>query len=379
MREKDRGRTRAPLPRLPEKMIPIAKPFIGAEEMEAVASVLASGIIAEGPKVREFEEEFADYVGVQHAVAVSSGTSALHIALLACGVGDGDEVILPSFTFIASANTVLFCNAKPVFVDVEEDSFNIDPDGIREAVTDRTKAIMPIHLYGHPANMKEIEEIAGEHELKVVEDACQAHGAKVGGDKVGSLGDAGCFSFYPTKNMTSSEGGMITTDDDGVDAVVRSLRQHGMKNRYYHDRIGFNYRMTDVEAAIGLAQLAKLDGFNDKRRENATFLSDGLSDIAWITTPSEREDCMHVYNQYTVKVDDGFRGWVIEELEKAEIGHGIYYPVPIHKQRVYEEMGYRLSLPVTDRVCETVLSLPVHPQVSETQLDLIFDVLHKIR
>ncbi|MFH1126428.1 MAG: DegT/DnrJ/EryC1/StrS family aminotransferase, partial [Candidatus Altiarchaeota archaeon] len=238
--------------------IPIAKPLIGKEEIRNVVAALKSGSIAQGPKVKEFEEKFASYIGVRHTVAVNSGTAALHIALLANGVKPGDEVIVPSFTFIATANSVLYCNAKPVFADVREDSFNIDVEDVKNKITAKTRAVIPVHLYGQPADMKELMEIAAEKNIAVVEDACQSHGAIYDGKKVGSF-SSGCFSFYPTKNMTTSEGGAITTDDGRIAELSSMIRTHGSKKRYYHEMLGFNLRMTDVAAAIGLAQLEKLE------------------------------------------------------------------------------------------------------------------------
>ena len=250
-------------------MIPIAKPLIGDEEIEEVVKVLKSGFIAQGPKVAEFEEKFAEYIGVKHAVATSSGTTALHTALLALGIKAGDEVVTTPFTFAATSNSVLYVGAKPVFVDVNPETYNIDPEKIAEAITDKTKAIMPVHLYGQPADMDPIREIADENDLKVIEDAAQAHGAVYRGKMVGSMGDAACFSFYPTKNMTTSEGGMVTTDDGATADAARAIRAHGESQRYTHVMLGYNFRMTDVAAAIGLAQLKKLDTFNGKRIENA--------------------------------------------------------------------------------------------------------------
>ncbi|MBM4431649.1 MAG: DegT/DnrJ/EryC1/StrS family aminotransferase, partial [Chloroflexi bacterium] len=249
-------------------MIPIARPVIGEEEKQAVLAVLESGMLAQGQQVRAFEEAFAEYCGVKYAVATSSGTTALHTALLAHGVGPGDEVITTPFTFIASANSILFTGARPVFVDIEEDSYNINPTLIEEKITSRTKAILPVHLYGNPCDLEAIMTIADRHGLIVIEDACQAHGASVHGKKVGSF-STGCFSFYPTKNITTAEGGMITTDDDAVAERARLIRQHGMRKRYYHEVLGYNFRLTDIQAAIGLAQLGKLPEWTAKRIANA--------------------------------------------------------------------------------------------------------------
>ncbi|HEC89506.1 MAG TPA: DegT/DnrJ/EryC1/StrS family aminotransferase, partial [Thermoplasmatales archaeon] len=241
-------------------MISIARPLLGEEEKKAVVDVLNSGMLASGPKVEEFEKRFAEFVGVKYAVATTSGTTALHLALLSLSVGTGDEVIIPSFSFIATANSVLFCNAKPVFCDVNPKTFNIDVEKIESLITDKTKAIMPVHLYGQPADMKPILEIAEKHDLYVIGDAAQAHGAEYDGRRVGSFGDVECFSFYPTKNMTTGEGGMITTNIEEIAERARSIRNHGREKTkwgYEHNRLGYNYRMTDIAAAIGLEQLKK--------------------------------------------------------------------------------------------------------------------------
>lgn len=346
-------------------MIPIAKPLIGDEEKKAVQDVMDSGIIAQGPRVKEFEEKFAEFTGAEHAVAVTSGTTALHIALLAHGIGPGDEVITPAFTFIASSNSVLFCNAKPVFADIAED-YNISVDDINEKITDKTKAILPVHLYGLCADMNGIMELAADHGLAVVEDACQAHGAEFDGKKAGSF-STGCFSFYPTKNMTTSEGGMVTCQSKEIYDKLLLLRAHGMPRRYHHDILGYNYRMTDIAAAIGLEQLKKVDGFNDLRRRNAALLTEGLSQVEGIQTPIEQENRKHVYHQYTIRVDEFKLGRqeLIDHLTGKEVGSMIYYPIPAHKQKLYADLGITADLPVTDEYSGQVLSLPVHPSVSE--------------
>ena len=256
-------------------MIPIAKPLLGKEEIDAVTEVLSSGMIAQGPKVDEFEIAFSEYTGCEYSAAVNSGTAALHIALLAHGIGKGDEVITTPFSFIATANSILYTGAKPVFADIEPDTYNIDPEKIKEKITSKTRAIIPVHLYGHPADMKAIMEIAEDSKLIVVEDACQSHGAAYNGKRVGSFG-TGAFSFYPTKNMTTSEGGMLTTNDKEIAERAKMIRAHGSKVRYLHEMLGFNLRMTDIAAAIGLVQLGKLDKFTAARQKNAEMLTKGL-------------------------------------------------------------------------------------------------------
>ena len=350
-------------------MIHIAKPQMGDEEKQAVLEVLDSGMIAQGPRVKAFEEAFAEMCGVGHAIATSNGTTALHVALLAQGIGAGDEVITSPFTFIASANSILFTGAKPVFVDIDPATFNLDPALIEAAITPQTKGIMPIHLFGLTCDMDPIMEIAAKHGLIVIEDACQAHGAEYKGKRAGSFG-TGTFSLYPTKNITSAEGGMITTDDETIAEKCRVIRQHGMRRRYYHDELGFNFRMTDVHAAIGLAQLGKLARFNAARRANAAYLSANLKGVV---TPVVPEGYTHVFHQYTVRVQDGQRDALMQHLTANGVGNMIYYPVPIHQQTFYvSELGYGdVQLPETERAAAEVLSLPVHPALSQEDLETI--------
>lgn len=348
-------------------MIPIAKPLIGEEEKQAVLEVLESGILAQGPRVRAFEEAFAEMCGVRYAVATSSGTTALHIALLAHGIGPGDEVITSSFTFIASANSVLYVGARPVFVDIDPDTFNLNPDLLEAAITPRTRAIIPVHLYGLPCDMGPIMAIAQKRELVVIEDACQAHGAEYRGQKVGSFG-TGAFSFYPTKNITSVEGGMITTHDPEIAERCRVIRQHGARRRYYHDELGFNFRMSDVHAAIGLAQLGKLERFNRARQANARYLSAHLKGVVLPVVPPDRT---HVFHQYTIRVPGGKRDALMVYLKERGIGSEVYYPLPVHRQRLYRELGYDDHLPEAERAAEEVLSLPIHPGLTPADLETI--------
>jgi len=353
-------------------MIYIAKPDIGPEEKQAVLEVMDSGIIAQGPKVREFEEAFAAMVGVKEAIATSSGTTALHTMLLAHGIGPGDEVITTPFTFIASANSILYAGAKPVFVDIDPVTYNIDPNLIEAAITPRTRAIMPVHLFGLSCDMNSIMEIAERYNLAILEDAAQSHGATYFGKEVGSFG-SGAFSLYPTKNMTSAEGGMVTTNDPDVAESCRVIRQHGMRRRYYHDELGFNFRMTDIHAAIGLEQLKKLERFNHRRQMNGRYLSEHLDGVS---TPVEPPNYEHVYHQYTIRVPAGRRGGLVDHLQERGVGYGIYYPVPIHKQTVYCEMGYDDHLPVAEQAALEVLSLPVHPSLSEVDLETIVSAVN---
>jgi dTDP-4-amino-4,6-dideoxygalactose transaminase len=348
-------------------MIPISKPQFGDEELSLLREVLDSGIVAQGPKVAKLEAEFAQMVGTEFAVATSSGTTALHVALLAHNIGPGDEVITSPFTFIASANSVLYTGASPRFVDIRPDTFNIDPDLIEQAITPRTRAIMPVHLYGLMADMDRILDIARRHDLVVIEDAAQAHGATFKGRKAGSFG-TGCFSLYATKNMTSAEGGMITTNDPEIADKARLLRAHGSRVRYYHDLLGYNFRMTDLHAAVGLAQLHKLDNSNEKRRRNAEFFN---QHIRRVVTPCEPEGYQHVWHQYTIRLIDGDRDQAVEKLKNADVGTGVFYPLPVYQQKIYRERGYTDHLPVTEMVCQQVISLPVHAALTPADLETI--------
>jgi len=352
-------------------MIPISAPLLGEEEKKAVLETIDSGQLAQGKKVKAFEDAFAAVCGVKHAIATSSGTTALHTAVLAHGIGPGDEVITTPFTFIASANAALFTGAKPVFVDIDERTYNMDPGRIEAAISPRTKAILPVHLFGNPCDMEAIMDIAAKHGLVVIEDACQAHGATVGGRRVGSFG-TGCFSFYPTKNITTAEGGIITTNDDELADRARLIRSHGQRERYYHEMIGYNFRMTEIQAAIGLVQLGKLEQFNTARRAHAAYLTAHLKGV---TVPSETPGCRHVYHQYTIRVPaaGGGRDALANHLRERGIGTMIYYPVPVHKQVVYQRLGYQDHLPLAESASREVLSLPVHPALTREELDQIIE------
>jgi dTDP-4-amino-4,6-dideoxygalactose transaminase len=355
-------------------MIHIAKPLMGEEEKQAVLEVLESGMLAQGSRVGAFEEAFAQMCGTEYAVATSSGTTALHTALLAHHIGPGDEVITTPFTFIASANSILFVGAKPVFVDIDSDTFNIDPDLIEAAITPQTRAILPVHLFGLCCDMDAILEIADRHDLVVIEDACQSHGAAYRDKKTGSFG-TGTFSLYPTKNITSAEGGMITTDDPEIAESARVIRQHGMCRRYYHDELGFNFRMTDVHAAIGQEQLKKLPDFNQARQANAAYFYEYLEGVI---TPPVPDSCDHVFHQYTIRVPHDQRDALKAYLQEHGVGTGVYYPVPIHEQPYYaDELGYDLVFPEAERAAREVLSLPVHPALSQQDLETIVTAVNQ--
>jgi perosamine synthetase len=346
--------------------IPIAKPGLGDEEKAAVMAVLDSGMLAQGRQVAEFEAQFSELCGVQHAVAVASGTAALWLALAAHGIGPGDEVITTPFSFIASANCILYVGAKPVFVDIEPDTCLLNPSGIEGRITERTRAILPVHLYGQPCDMIAIMEIARRHNLVVVEDACQAHGATEQGRPVGGFG-TGCFSFYATKNMTTGEGGMITTDDDALAERLRLLRNHGQSQRYEHTILGYHFRLTEMQAALGLVQLRKLPALTEQRIANAQYLSERLQGVTLpIVAPGRR----HVFHQYTVRVAEN-RAALQQHLQQRGIGTSIHYPRPINHQPVYQSLGYRDGLPHAEVASRQVLSLPVHPALSHSDLDRI--------
>ncbi|MDG4786325.1 DegT/DnrJ/EryC1/StrS family aminotransferase [Micromonospora sp. WMMD1102] len=357
--------------------IPPAKPVIGEAEIEAAVRVLRSGRVVQGPEVAAFEEEFSELVAGRHCVAVNSGTSALHLALLALGVGPGDEVVVPSFSFAASANAVRLVGAEPVFVDIEPGSFCVDPDAVAAAITPRTVAIMPVHLYGHPAAMDRLVPIAERHGLAIVEDAAQAHGAALNGVPVGSFGAAGCFSFYPTKNMHALEGGMITTGDPELARTLRLLRNQGMEQRYANEIVGANMRLTDVAAAIGRVQLGQLPEWTEQRRSNAKFLD---SRITGMVTPPVADAARHVYHQYTVRVT-GDRDAAQRHLQERGVGNAVYYPTPIHRLKPYlDEDGKPgpWDLPETERASREVVSLPIHPSLTQAQLERIAEAANTV-
>lgn len=356
-------------------MIPVSKPFIGEAEKQAVMDVLDSGLLVQGPRVAKLEEKFAAVAGARHAIATSSGTTALHLALIANGIGPGDEVITVSFTFIATVNCILFVGARPVFVDVDPETFNLDPDLVEAAITPRTKGILLVHLYGYPCDMGRIQAIADKHGLKVIEDACQAVGATYRGQPVGSFG-TGMFSLYATKNVMTGEGGMITTNDDALAGHCRLLRQHGMQRRYYHEMLGFNYRMSDLHAAIGVAQMDRLAGFTEQRRANAAYLN---AKIESVITPKVKDGYGHVWHQYTVRMPDGRdREAAVKQLNDAGVGTGVFYPVPAHQQGYVREMLGEVSLPVTERLAKEVISLPVHPALTPADLEKIVAEVNKL-
>jgi len=353
--------------------IPIARPIIGSEEIKVVGEVLSSGMLVQGEAVKRFEDAFSNYLNVKHAVAVSNGTVSLDLALKALDLQPEDEVISPAFTFIATANSILYQGAKPIFVDVDERTFNIDPEDLKEKISPKTKAVVGVHLYGQPFDVNAVKQICDDNNIILVEDCAQAHGAEYDGKKVGSFG-IGCFSFYPTKNMTTGEGGMITTSDDALASKLQLLRNHGDTGKYNHILIGYNYRMMNLQGAMGLVQLKKLDKFNRMRINNAKFLNENIG-IKGLTIPFRAENVKHVYNQYVIKVEEEFpaaREKLMEYLQSKGIGTAIHYPKPIYRQPIYRELGIDKEIcPVAEEVSQKVMSLPVHPTLTQEDLEYI--------
>ena len=351
--------------------IPAARPLIGDDERAAVDAVLRSGMLAQGPEVSAFEREFSEaLVGGLPTAAVNSGTSGLLLGLLAAGIGPGDEVIVPSFTFAATANAVVLAGATPVFADIERDSFGLDPEAAARAIGPNTAAIMPVHLYGHPADMRGLTVLAQEHGLAVFEDAAQAHAAELDGRPVGTFGEWAMFSLYPTKNMTSGEGGMVVSAAESTDERVRLLRNQGMARPYENEIAGFNARMTDLHAAIGRVQLRKLAGWTQQRRSNAARFD---AELEGVVTPPVAPGAKHVYHQYTIRVAEDRDGFARALREEHGIGTGVYYPTPVHRLPVF---GLPLDLPETERAAREALSLPVHPSLTEQDLDRIVSAVN---
>ncbi len=353
--------------------IPPAKPIIGDEERAAVDRVLRSGMLAQGPEVKAFEEEFSQHFGLGRAcVAVNSGTSGQHLGLLSCGVGAGDEVIVPSFTFAATANSVALTGATPVFADIDADDFCLSPEAFEASITERTVGVMPVHLYGHPAKMDQITEIAQRHGIQVFEDAAQAHGASLNGTPVGAFGSFAMFSLYPTKNMTSGEGGMVSVATDEVERLMRLYRNQGMERQYHNEVVGFNTRMTDIHASIGRVQLTKVGGWTAQRQQNAAFLS---ANLMGVTTPPVAGGAVHVYHQYTVRVPDDRDGFAAALREEYQVGSGMFYPVPNHRLLPFQ---VDVDLPETELAAAQCLSLPVHPSLSQDDLERIVTAVNTL-
>jgi dTDP-4-amino-4,6-dideoxygalactose transaminase len=356
-----------------QDFIPAAKPIIGEEERAAVDAVITTGMLAQGAQVAAFESEFSEVLlDGRPTVAVNSGTSGLHLGLLASGVGAGDEVIVPSFTFAATANSVAATGATPVFADIELDHYTLDVDHVASLITERTKGIMPVHLYGHPFAAGAFAKLAEERGIDLYEDAAQAHGADLNGKKVGTFGKFAMFSLYPTKNMTSGEGGMVSTSHPGVQRNLRLLRNQGMEKQYENELVGFNNRMTDLHAAIGRVQLTKVLGWTAQRQANAAFLTENLVGVG---TPAVAAGAVHVYHQYTIRVAEDRDGMAKALREEYNIGSGVYYPVPNHRLPSFQRNE---DLPNTEIAAKEVLSLPVHPSLSQDDLERIVTAVNKL-
>ncbi len=355
--------------------ISIAQPWIAEEEIAAVTEVLRSGMLAAGPVVKRFEEKFAASCGARHAVATNNGTSALHAALLAAGVKPGDEVIVPTFSLFATASAVSMCGAVPVFADIDEHTYNIDPESAASHITPRTRGIIGVHLFGQTFEAKPLRELCDAHDLFLLEDAAQSHGATHHGVAAGALGDIACFSFYATKNMLTGEGGMITTNSDEYQDRLRSLVNHGQKEKYLHTELGYNYRMTDLAAAIGLVQLLRLDIMNAARRKNAAILSWSLADSGLIL-PKTLPGNVPVYHQYVIRVPDLTRDTFMGKLKERGIGTAIHYPRCIHEQPFYQSQT--VSCPVGEQMAKEVVSLPVHPLLSDGDLEYLIEKVREV-
>lgn len=364
------------------RRIRIAKPLITNEEIDLVIKTLETGYLTHGKVVEEFEKRFAEKHMCREAAALSNGTIALEASLRSLGVGFGDEVIVPSFTFIATANAALILGARPILCDIDPETFTLDPECVERAVTRRTRVIIPVHLFGHPADMDPIIKIARENNIYVLEDAAQAHGAKYKNRFVGCLGDLGIYSLYATKNITSGEGGIVVSNDPDKIKFIKIFRDQGQTSKYVHEILGSNYRLTSIQGALALKQLEKLDLYNEIRRRNARLLTQKLSKISWIKTPVEREWAYHVYHQYVILLKEDApitRDGLREYLERNGVETAVHYPIPINKQPLYKKLGYDEDCcPVADSVSKRILSLPVHPGVSEEDIEYIYEILSKI-
>jgi perosamine synthetase len=353
-------------------------PKIGEEEIEAVVKVMKSGMLTSGlgagPKVTEFEKNYAAFAGVKHAIAVNTGTAALHAALLASGIKPGEEVILPSFTFVATAEAVVMAGAKPVFADIDSQTYTLAPKEIKKAMTPKTKAIIPVDLYGLPADIDPIREIVAEEGVCIIEDCAQSHSATYKKKPAGALSDIACWSLYAAKNIGTGEGGVVTTDNDSLAEKTRMVRTHGEKVKYSSLMLGTNYRMTEIQAAIGVVQLSKLPTFFAKRSQNAARLTKSLEKSQKIVLPPKFEDRTPSWYLYTVRIKDATeqqRNKIIEEMHNKGIGAEAYYPTPVHQMPYYKENFGTFNLPETEKAAKQVLSLPIHPSVTDEQIDTI--------
>jgi perosamine synthetase len=353
-------------------------PKIGEEEIEAVVKVMRSGMLTSGLgaglKVTEFEKNYASFAGVKHAIAVNTGTAALHASILAAGVKPGDEVILPSFTFVATAEAVVMAGAKPVFADIDQQTYTLAPKEVKKAMTPKTKAVIPVDLYGLPADICPIREISGKKGIYIIEDCAQSHGATYKEKPAGAYADIACWSLYAAKNIGTGEGGVVTTDDDSLAEKTRMVRTHGEKVKYQSQMLGTNYRMTEIQAAIGVVQLSKLPTFFTKRSHNAARLTKNLEKSQKIMLPPKFEDRTSSWYLYTVRIKDATeqqRNKIIQEMHDKGIGAEAYYPTPVHQMPYYKENFGSFNLPETEKAAKQVLSLPIHPGVTDEQIDTI--------
>ena len=351
-------------------VVPIADPDVGRSELGRIREVLDSGQLSGGDEVAAFGEEFAEYCGVGHGIPTSNGTTALHAALVGIGIGPGDVVLTTPFSFVATANAVRHVGAEPVFADVDPETYNLDPSSVERVISDRdgdVDALVVVHLYGCPAEMDRLREIADRHGVPLVEDAAQAHGARYDGEPVGSLGDVGCFSFYPTKNMTTGEGGAVVTDRDGVAERVRRFIDHGRGDDGSHEVVGHNFRMSDILAAVGREQLAKLDDYLAARREHASGYTEALAGGDGVSPPVEPDDRRHAYHQYTVRCPDRER--FARHLARHDVDTAVYYPRAIPEEPAYDDVT--ASVPTAERAAAEVVSVPVHPGLSEREVERV--------
>jgi perosamine synthetase len=361
-------------------MIRISQPVIENDDIDGIIKVLKSGQLVQSKVVKDFEYRFSSYVGTKYAVAVSNGTTALHAALLACDLKPGDEIITTPFSFISSANMILQSGAKPVFADIDYKTFNLDPEKVKEKISSKTRGILLVHLYGQPCEMDFFTDICDDKNLILIEDACQAHGAEYKGKKVGSFGNLACFSFYATKNITTGEGGMITTNSEELANKCRMIRNQGQEKKYYHSVLGFNYRMTEFQAALGISQLKRLDVWNEKRINNSKILTEKIKQIKGLVPPFVLPNVKHVFHRHTIRVTENFcksREDLIKDFSKKNIEVTINYPLPIHKQPFYKSLRYDDQLPEAEHAAQEVLSLPNHQLVNGKDINLIIETLKK--
>lgn len=361
-------------------MIPLVHPIFGQNEKKVLSEIIESRMLASGKYVEKFEKISAEMFGVKHAIATSNGTTALHAALLACGIKPGDKVLTTPFSFIATANSILYCGAKPVFADIDPRTFNISPVEAEKALKkDKTiKAVIIVHLYGMPCDMEAFMKLKKKYKFILIEDCAQAHGARFKSKVVGSFGDASAFSFYATKNVTTGEGGLVLTNNPKTDAMTRQLINHGRDGHSNHTVLGYNFRLTNLAAGIGIEQLKSLDDWSNIRRENAAYLTSHLSDLKHIKTPFIPKNVTPVFHQYTIRIRKDLREKLMDHLKGRGIGHGIYYSCAIYQQPLYQKLGYRHGLcPETERAISEVLSLPVHPALKRHELDAVVNAVRE--